>query len=386
MRGRSTPIRAQLRRCRPRRAGGRPRGKRREGDRRGGVGSGIIIAGDGLVLTNSHVVGGAQGACASRFAEGGDSRGASFSATIPTPIWLSCAPNCPRGTPAAVLGNSKNLRRGQLVVAIGNPLGFESTVTAGVVSALGRSLRGRNGRLIDDVIQTDAALNPGNSGGPLVATTGEVVGINTAMISGAQGICFAVGSNTAVFVVGEIIRHGRVRRAHIGIAGQTVPLPRRLALALGAGPQAVRIGGVEPGGPAALAGLQEGDIFCRSTRSQSAVPTISSGCSTPSESDAKPWSASCGTANYTERRCALQSGATRIEREVRVWHFADMLCSALDFSASRTHHTIPLPRILRFLAIYGSEATPSRSAPVSRAQGPPPPRCRTRKDVQASRS
>ena len=142
----------------------------------------------------------------------------------------------PSDTPDATLGNSKALLRGQLVVAIGNPLGFESTVTAGVISALGRSLRGMNGRLIDDVIQTDAALNPGNSGGPLVATTGEVVGINTATISGAQGICFAVASNTAVFVVAEFIAHGRVRRAHIGIAAQTVPLPRRLALALGGRP------------------------------------------------------------------------------------------------------------------------------------------------------
>ena len=166
----------------------------------------------------------------------------------------------PSDTPAAALGNSKTLG-GQLVVAIGNPLGFESTVTAGVVSALGRSLRGLNGRLIDDIIQTDAALNPGNSGRPLVATTGKVVGINTGTISGAQGICFAVASNTAVFVVAEFIRHGRVRRAHIGIAAQTVALPRRLALALGASPRAVRIGGAEPGGPAALAGLQEGDLL-----------------------------------------------------------------------------------------------------------------------------
>jgi S1-C subfamily serine protease len=165
------------------------------------------------------------------------------------------------GTPAAALGDSKVLRRGHLVVAIGNPLGFESTVTAGVISALGRSLRAQSGRLIDDVIQTDAPLNPGNSGGPLVATTGEVVGINTATISWAQGICFAVSSNTAVFVVGEIIRHARVRRAHIGIAAQTVPLPRHLALAFGAGTQAVRVGGAEPGGPAALASLQEGDVL-----------------------------------------------------------------------------------------------------------------------------
>src|SRR5699024_889742 len=119
----------------------------------------------------------------------------------------------------------------------------------------------QSGRLIDDVIQTDAALNPGSSGGPLVATSGEVVGINTATILGAQGICFAVASNTAVFVLGEFIAHGRVRRAHIGIVAQTMPLPRRVALALGAGPQAVRIGAVEPGGPAASAGLREGDLL-----------------------------------------------------------------------------------------------------------------------------
>jgi S1-C subfamily serine protease len=230
-----------------------------EGRRRGGVGSGVIIAGDGLVLTNSHVVGGAKRPRLS-IVEGGETDAQLLGDDPDTDLALLRS-ELPSDTPAAVLGDSKNLRRGQLVVAIGNPLGFESTVTAGVVSALGRSLRGLNGRLIDDVIQTDAALNPGNSGGPLVATNGEVVGINTATISGAQGICFAVASNTAVFVVAEIISHGRVRRAHIGISAQTVPLPRRLALALRAGPQAVRIGGVEPGGPAALAGLQEGDML-----------------------------------------------------------------------------------------------------------------------------
>lgn len=226
---------------------------------RAGVGSGMIIAGDGLVLTNSHVVGGTKGVRLS-IAEGVTVEAQLLGDDPDTDLaLLRC--ELPFDSPAALLGDSKKLRRGQLVVAIGNPLGFESTVTAGVVSALGRSLRGLNGRLIDNVIQTDAALNPGSSGGPLVATTGEVVGINTATISGAQGICFAVGSNTAVFVVSEIIRHGRVRRGHIGIVGQTVALPRRLALALGAGPQAVRIGGVEPGGPAALAGLQEGDML-----------------------------------------------------------------------------------------------------------------------------
>ena len=134
-------------------------------------------------------------------------------------------------------------------------------MTAGVVSALGRSLRSRNGRSIDDVIQTDAALNPGSSGGPLVASSGAVMGINTAMIGGAQALCFAVSSNTARFVVGEFVAHGRVRRAHLGIAAETLPLPRRIALSVGAGAQAVRVGDVDPQGPAARGGLQTGDII-----------------------------------------------------------------------------------------------------------------------------
>jgi S1-C subfamily serine protease len=230
-----------------------------EGHRRPGVGSGVIIAGDGLVLTNSHVVGRAKHVRLV-FTEGREAEAQVLGDDPDTDLAL-LRTELPPGTPAAKLGDSKALRRGQLVVAIGNPLGFESTVTAGVVSALGRSLRARSGRCIDDVIQTDAALNPGSSGGPLVATTGEVVGINTAMISGAQGICFAVASNTAVFVVSEFIGHGRVRRAHIGIAAQTVPLPRRVALALGAGRRAVCIAEVELGGPAASAGLREGDVL-----------------------------------------------------------------------------------------------------------------------------
>jgi len=225
----------------------------------GGFGSGVIIAGDGLALTNSHVVAGAQRVRLA-LAGVGETDAQVLGDDPDTDLALLRA-DLPRGTPAATLGDSKALRRGHLVVAIGNPLGFESTVTAGVVSALGRSLRSQSGRLIDDVIQTDAALNPGNSGGPLVASSGKVVGINTAMIGGAQGLCFAVSSNTALFVVGEFIGHGRVRRAHLGIAAQTLPLPRRIAIAVGAGPQAVRIGEVEEGGPAALAGLRTGDIL-----------------------------------------------------------------------------------------------------------------------------
>jgi S1-C subfamily serine protease len=162
---------------------------------------------------------------------------------------------------AAPLGNSKNLKRGQIAVAIGNPLGFEWTVTAGVISALGRSMRAQNGRLIDDVIQTDAALNPGNSGGPLISSAGEVIGVNTAVIRGAQGIAFAVASNTANYVISEILRFGHVRRAYIGVAADTVALPRHIAVRAGVIAQtSVRIRRLEPDGPAERAGLQEGDL------------------------------------------------------------------------------------------------------------------------------
>jgi len=227
--------------------------------KRAGMGSGVIIAGDGLVLTNSHVVAGARRLMLTTFE--GTRTEAELVGDDPDSDLALLRAALPHDTASASLGDSKQLRRGQLVVAIGNPLGFEATVTAGVVSALGRSLRSRNGRLIDDVIQTDAALNPGNSGGPLVAPNGRVIGINTAMIGGAQGLCFAVSSNTALFAVGEFLRHGRVRRARLGIAGQTIPLPRRLALAAGASGNALRIGEVFTGGPAATAGLHAGDIL-----------------------------------------------------------------------------------------------------------------------------
>jgi S1-C subfamily serine protease len=164
--------------------------------------------------------------------------------------------------PIAELGNSKLVRVGQVAVAIGNPLGFESTVTAGVISATGRSLRARNGRLIDDVLQTDASLNPGNSGGALVDSAGRVIGINTAMIMGAQNICFSVASNTALIVLTDLLQHGRVRRARIGIAGAQVPLPRRIAHAAGsAQASAVRVIEVQPNGPADQAGIVSSDII-----------------------------------------------------------------------------------------------------------------------------
>ena len=232
----------------------------RPGQSRGGSGSGVIVAPDGLILTNSHVAG-----TASRIevttADGQDLHARLVGDDPDTDLALIRIDEAAT-LPSARLGDSKRLKRGQLVIAIGNPLGFESTVTTGVVSALGRSLRSRNGRLIDDVIQTDAALNPGNSGGPLVSSRGEVVGINTAVIMGAQGICFAVAANTASFVLGELVRHGRVRRAFIGIAAQQTAIPplRRRAAGL-IQDRAVMIGTVEPDSAAERAGLRPSDII-----------------------------------------------------------------------------------------------------------------------------
>jgi S1-C subfamily serine protease len=229
------------------------------GKTRGGTGSGVIISSDGFVLTNSHVV---QGASAARLTtpEQQTLEARVIGDDPHTDLALLHA-HAPGKLPTARLGDSRTLKPGHLVVAIGNPLGFESTVTAGVVSALGRTLRGQAGRLIDDVIQTDAALNPGNSGGPLVNSRGEVVGINTAVIMGAQGICFAVASNTASFVLSELVRHGRVRRAFVGVAAQTIAIPRRLQLAAATGTSGAMINIIEPGSPADKAGLLPRDIL-----------------------------------------------------------------------------------------------------------------------------
>ncbi len=232
----------------------------RHGDgKRGGSGSGVIVSPDGLILTNSHVVQGAKRAEVTTL------DGRTLSARVlgddPDTDLALVRVDENATLPAAHIGDSKHLKRGEIAIAIGNPLGFDASVTAGIISALGRSLRAKSGRTIDDVIQTDAALNPGNSGGPLVSSRGEVIGINTAMIAGAQGICFAVASNTARFVLGEIIRHGRVRRAHLGIGGGTIVLPRRIALRLGlAQTTGAVVTSVDKGGPADEAGLLRGDI------------------------------------------------------------------------------------------------------------------------------
>jgi len=224
-----------------------------------GTGSGFFFTPDGFLLTNSHVVHGAREVRAT-FIDGATHVAYPVGDDPSTDLAVF---KVDRVAPAfAALGDSGRIRQGQLVVAIGNPLGFQATVTAGVVSALGRTMRSQSGRLIDGVIQTDAALNPGNSGGPLVNARAEVVGVNTAIIAGAQGICFAIPANTAQFVASRLIRDGRVRRSYIGVVGQTIALTRRHAqrfhLAVQGG---VLVTGVAPESPAEDAGLRPRDII-----------------------------------------------------------------------------------------------------------------------------
>jgi S1-C subfamily serine protease len=230
---------------------------------RRGAGSGFAFTPDGLLLTNSHVVHRARRIRAT-FADG-FSRDADLLGEDPDTdiavvrIGTNAAAYA---LPSVVLGSSRGVRVGQLAIAIGNPYGFQHTVTAGVVSALGRSLRAQTGRLIDDVLQTDAALNPGNSGGPLVDSRGEVIGVNTAIIPGAQGICFATAIDTVKWVVMQLLRNGRVQRGYLGIAGATLPLARRIARHFQLeNVRAVRVESVEAGGPSTAAGLQAGDLI-----------------------------------------------------------------------------------------------------------------------------
>jgi S1-C subfamily serine protease len=232
----------------------------RHGRPASGTGSGVVISPDGLILTNNHVIDASKAIAVSL------SDGRKFGARVlgrdPDTDLAVLRSETNESLPTARLANSKSVRPGQIAIAIGNPLGFQSTVTAGIVSAVGRSLRAENGRLIGDVIQTDAALNPGNSGGPLVSSAGAVIGINTAMIMGAQGICFSVAANTALHVLTQILAHGRVRRSRIGIVAEQTPIPARLAYATGLTQgSGVRIRDVEAESPAAKGGLKTGDLL-----------------------------------------------------------------------------------------------------------------------------
>ena len=232
----------------------------RDGERElNGNGSGFVITPDGFILTNSHVVHNASAITVNL------SDGRKYSAELtgddPDTDLAVVRIDAPQ-LKHVRLADSENLRVGQLVIAIGNPLGFEASVTAGVISALGRSMHAQSGRLIDNVIQTDAALNPGNSGGPLVNSAGEVVGVNTAMIRPALGICFAIASNTAKFVAGWLIKDGKIRRSYIGVAGHNVPIHRRIVRFYGLPLETgVLIVSIEKNSPAERAGLCQGDLI-----------------------------------------------------------------------------------------------------------------------------
>ncbi len=224
-----------------------------------GSGSGFVFTPDGLILTNSHVVHKAA-TISLTFTDGSRSGAVLIGEDRDTDIAVLRTGHAVFSP--ATLGSSKRLRIGQIAIAVGNPFGFQFSVTAGVVSALGRSMRGASGRMMEEIIQTDASLNPGNSGGPLLDSAGAVIGVNTATIMGAQGLSFAVGIDTAKYVAAQILQHGRVRRSSIGISAQNVPVPRRLAyeykLPL---PSGVMVASLAPHGAAAVAGIEEGDVI-----------------------------------------------------------------------------------------------------------------------------
>ncbi len=239
----------------------RGRSERSRNAERRASGSGFVFTPDGLILTNSHVVSGAS-AIQATFADGSSAQADLVGDDPDTDLALLRIGG--NHLASAILGSSRPLRVGQLAIAIGNPYGYQHTVTAGVVSALGRSLRASTGRLIDDVIQTDAALNPGNSGGPLVDSRGEVIGVNTAIIPMAQGICFATAIDTVKWVVSELLRHGRVRRAYLGLAGATTLLSRRIVRFFNLPSESgLRVESVEPQGPGHLAGIESGDMIVK---------------------------------------------------------------------------------------------------------------------------
>lgn len=235
-----------------------PRGGRQIPNQNGS-GSGFVFTPDGFILTNSHVV--HNSSKISVIMQDGNHAQADLIGNDPDTDLAVIRINAPNLV-TAQFGSSHNLKVGQLAVAIGNPFGFQSTVTAGVVSALGRSLRANSGRLIDDVIQTDAALNPGNSGGPLVNSRGEVIGVNTATIISAQGLCFAIAVDTAKFVAGRLIRDGRIRRSYIGMAGQNVPIPRQFVRFYNLpNENGILVISMDDNSPAKRAGLREGDTI-----------------------------------------------------------------------------------------------------------------------------